>query len=111
MTKSAGSKTCPFTNSKTARSTFGRSGSIKSNMNFTGTLKSVLLMQRGELARAYRQATEDVSAECASKATPTHARRQAKDCLENMAVYLCIMALISVTQRFVSNKTRREFLL
>jgi hypothetical protein len=34
MTKSAGSKTFPLTNSNTERSIFGRSGSIKSKMNF-----------------------------------------------------------------------------
>ena len=34
MTKSAGSKTWPLTKSSTARSTWGRSGSIKSKMNF-----------------------------------------------------------------------------
>jgi hypothetical protein len=34
MTKSAGSKTCDPTKSSTTRSTFGRSGSIRSNMNF-----------------------------------------------------------------------------
>ena len=34
MTKSLGSKTCALTKSSTARSTFGRSGSIKSKINF-----------------------------------------------------------------------------
>jgi hypothetical protein len=34
MTKSAGSKTWPLTKSSTFRSTFGRSGSIKSKMTF-----------------------------------------------------------------------------
>ena len=34
MTKSAGSKTYPLTKSSTARLTFGRSGSIKSKINF-----------------------------------------------------------------------------
>ena len=34
ITKSAGSKTRPLTKSSTTRSTFGRSGSIKSKMNF-----------------------------------------------------------------------------
>jgi hypothetical protein len=34
MTKSAGSKTWPVTKSSTAQSIFGRSGSIKSKMNF-----------------------------------------------------------------------------
>jgi hypothetical protein len=34
ITKSAGSKTWPLMKSSTVRSTFGRSGSIKSNMNF-----------------------------------------------------------------------------